>query len=156
MSAPLDDPLLIEHVMCMLHSFRRWTGRDLIPMAHMPDQCAKELFYRPFVVLSHGTQNDPILNYGNRAALELWEMTWEEFTNTPSRLTAEPMNRKERARLLAQVRRNGYIDTYRGVRISKNGRRFLVEQAIVWNIMDANNRYAGQAATFNSWTYLLE
>jgi hypothetical protein len=140
--------------MCMLNSYSRWTGRELIPIEISPQQRTKELFYQPFVVLSHGTQEDPILNYGNQAALELWEMTWEEFTNTPSRLTAEPVNRKERTRLLAQVRRNGYIDTYRGVRISKSGRRFLVEQATVWNILDMNNRYTGQAATFSSWAYL--
>jgi hypothetical protein len=153
MSIPLDDPLLIEHVVCMLNSYSRWTGRELIPIEISPQQRTKELFYQPFVVL-HGTQEDPILNYGNQAALELWEMTWEEFTSTPSRLTAEPVNRKERTRLLAQVRRNGYIDTYRGVRISKSGRRFLVEQATVWNILDMNNRYTGQAATFSSWAYL--
>ena len=34
-----------------------------------------------------------MLNYGNRAALTLWEMSWEELTRTPSRLTAEPVAR---------------------------------------------------------------
>ncbi len=154
MSAPLDDPMLIEHVLRMLHSYRRWTGRELIPVTAQPEERARALFYQPFVVLSHGTQEDPILNYGNQAALDLWEMTWEEFTSMPSRLTAEPDDREERARLLAQVTHYGYIDTYRGVRISKSGCRFLIEQATVWNIVDADSRYAGQAATFSHWTYL--
>ena len=154
MSATLDDPLLIDHVLRLLYSYRRWTGRELIPAAVSPEKCAEALFHAPFVVLSHGTQEDPILNYGNQAALNLWETTWEKFTSMPSRLTAEPINREERTRFLAQVSRNGYTDTYRGVRISSSGRRFLIEQATVWNILDANGQYIGQAATFNHWTCL--
>ncbi len=154
MGAPLDDPLLIEHAQRLLDSFRHWTGRELIPDGKSKEERAKVLFYQPFVVLSHGTQEDPVLNYGNQAALALWEMTWEEFTGMPSSLTAEPMNRAERARLLSQVVSRGYINDYRGVRISKSGRRFLVEQATVWNILDTNGRYTGQAATFDHWTYL--
>ncbi len=154
MSATFNDPLCIDHVLHLLHSYRRWTRRELITAAVSPEKCAEALFHAPFVVLSHGTQEDPILNYGNQAALNLWEMTWEKFTSMPSRLTAEPINREERARFLAQVTRHGYTDTYRGVRISGSGRRFLIEQATVWNILDANGKYIGQAATFNRWTYL--
>jgi hypothetical protein len=154
MAAPLDDPLLIEHIQCLLDSYRHWTGRELVPAGKSPEERAKVLFYQPFVVLSHGTQKDPVLNYGNQAALALWKMTWEEFTSMPSSLTAEPINRAERTRLLSQVASYGYIKDYRGVRISKSGRRFLVEQAAVWNILDANGRYVGQAATFDHWTYL--
>ncbi|HEY9205134.1 MAG TPA: MEKHLA domain-containing protein [Candidatus Methanoperedens sp.] len=154
MTVPLDDQLLIEHIQRLLDSYRHWTGRELIPAEKPPKERTRALFYQPFIVLSHGTQEDPILNYGNQAALALWEMTWEEFTSMPSSLTAEPMNRAERARILSQVTRNGYVDDYRGVRISKSGRRFLVERATVWNILDENGRYAGQAATFDHWTYL--
>ncbi len=154
MAAPLDDPLLIEHIQCLLDSYRHWTGRELVPAGKSPEERAKVLFYQPFVVLSHGTQEDPVLNYGNQAALALWKMTWVEFTSMPSSLTAEPINRAERTRLLSQVASYGYINDYRGVRISKSGRRFLVEQATVWNILDANGRYVGQAATFDHWTYL--
>ncbi len=154
MAAPLDDSLLIEHVQRLLDSYRHWTGRELVPAGKLPEERVEVLFYQPFVVLSHGTQKDPILNYGNQAALALWEMTWEEFTSMPSSLTAEPINRAERARLLSQVANYGYIRDYRGVRISKSSRRFLIEQGTVWNILDANGRYAGQAATFDHWTYL--
>jgi len=152
MSLPFDDPILKNHVDRLLQSYLLWTGRELLPPG--PQEHCRALFFQPFVVLSHGIQDDPILNYGNQAALDLWEMTWEEFTNTPSRLTAEPVNRIDRERLLGQVRQNGYIDTYRGVRISRSGRRFLIEKGTVWNIVDENKEYAGQAATFSRWTYL--
>jgi hypothetical protein len=99
-------------------------------------------------------QTDPVLNYGNRMALKLWEMTWEQLIETPSRLTAEPVNRAEREWMLEQARVRGYLDTYRGVRISRSGRRFLVEGAVIWNVLDAHGQQIGQAATFAHWTWL--
>ncbi len=111
-------------------------------------------FEVPFVLVSHGTEADPILNYGNAAALALWEMSWEELTRTPSRLTAEAPNREERARLLAAVAECGFIDDYSGVRISKTGRRFRIAQATVWNLLDERGQDAGQAATFSRWEFL--
>jgi len=110
------------------------------------------LFEAPFVVVSHGVEPDPILNYGNQAALDLWELSWGQFTKTPSRLTAEPDDRAERGRMLKQARVNGYFDGYRGVRISSTGRRFLVEQALIWTVLDLAGRPMGQAATFSHWS----
>jgi hypothetical protein len=115
---------------------------------------AQRLFDAPFVLLSHGTELDPILNYGNRMALTLWETTWERFTQTPSRFTAEEPLRDTRARVLAEVAQRGYADDYQGIRVSFSGRRFLIEHAVVWTIMDASDRYQGQAAMFEQWTYL--
>ena len=34
--------------------------------------------------------------------------------------------------------------------------RFLIEQAIVWNLSDAAGVHLGQAATFHSWKFLPE
>jgi|SRR5659263_53373 len=154
MSLPIDDPLIIKHIEYLLNSYLRWTGRELIPPASSPIERTKVLFDQPFVVLSHGAEADPILNYGNKAALGLWELPWDEFTEMPSRLTAEHINREDRDRLLEEVRRNGFIDTYRGVRITGRGRRFLIERGTVWNIVDEKNRYVGQAATFSKWKYI--
>lgn len=138
----------------LLNSFRRWTQRDLIERSGTVEEEAERLLMASFVVVSHGTEPDPALNYGNRVALELWDMDWEEFSRTPSRLTAEPENRDERERMLAQAATQGFIDDYRGIRISRTGRRFLVEQALVWNVVDDTGSKQGQAATFSRWTFL--
>lgn len=138
----------------LLKSFRHWTGRDLLPDADSPGRQAETLFHAPFVVVSHGTEPDPILNYGNETALALWEMPWETFIQTPSRLTAEPVGREARARLLEEVGRTGFIDHYEGIRISRRGRRFRIEKALVWNLLDEENHPCGQAATFHQWEYL--
>jgi hypothetical protein len=97
------------------------------------------------VVVSHDTQADPHLNYGNQQALDLWELSWAQLTSTPSRLTAEPMNRDERARMLAVAEKQGYYSGYRGIRISSTGKRFLVEDATVWNVVDGQGIRVGQA-----------
>lgn len=154
-----DEPSELNHYLephaaRLLASFSHWTGRNLIaPDLPLNDQ-ARELFYAPFVVLSHSAAPDPILNYANLAGLRLFELSWDELTTLPSRLTAEPMHQDERERLLSRVTQEGYIDDYRGVRISKSGRRFLIEQAIVWNLRDENSAHCGQAATFSHWCYV--
>lgn len=79
-------------------------------------------------------------------------MTPEQFARLPSRLSAEPLHRDERARLLDRVTRDGYIDDYSGIRISATGRRFRIEQAV--DLIDADGAIHGQAATFDRWTML--
>ena len=95
-----------------------------------------------------------MLNYGNQAALNLWEMSWDELTRTPSRLTAEMPEQEERARLLAAVTERGFIDDYSGIRISKSGRRFRIAKATVWNLVTERNEPYGQAAMFDYWEFL--
>ena len=145
------DPIWIQW---LLDSYAFWLKRELIDRGADVEVQSERLFFAPFVVVSHLDSDDPILNYGNRQALDLWEMTWAEFTATPSRLTAEPMNRTERARMLRRVTARGFVDDYRGVRISRTGRRFLVERATVWNVLDGDANRRGQAAAFSEWTSL--
>jgi len=148
------SPELIVHIQRLLDAHLRLTGRELIERGGGPAEEAERLHYAPFVVASHGVEADPILNYGNLRALALWEMSWERFTTTPSRETAEAPRREERRRLLDAVHRHGHIDDYSGVRISATGRRFRIERATVWNLDDEAGEPIGQAATFARWHYL--
>jgi hypothetical protein len=147
-------PALAAHVRALRTSFRALLGTDLTPPGPDAASEAMALYDAPFAVLSHGCEADPVLNFGNGVALELWERDFEAFTQIPSRLTAEPVLVEARAALLEIVARQGYIDNYSGVRISANGRRFKIARAIVWNVSDAEGRALGQAATFDAWTML--
>ena len=140
----------------LLDSYAFWLKCELIDRTGTLEEQSERLYFAPFVVASHARAEDPILNYGNRQALDLWEGTWEEFTSTPSRLTAEPANQTDRARMLEQVTTHGFITDYQGIRISRTGRRFLVKQATVWNILDDHGTIQGQAATFSRWEPLTE
>jgi hypothetical protein len=154
MSPVWQSNFAIAQTACLARSLRHWTGRELLPGFSEPAELAQKVFEAPFVVVSHGTEADPVLNYGNRAALALWEMSWEELTRTPSRLTAEAPNREERARLLEVVARRGFIDDYSGVRIAKSGRRFRISRATVWNLLTTDGKPCGQAAMFDRWEFI--
>lgn len=156
MQEPWKDAAIQQWCRLLLESYRHWTSRDLVAPAGTPVEEARALFEAPFVVVSHGLEDDPVLNFGNRVALDLWEMTWDQFTRTPSRLTAEPPDQAARARMLAEAEERGFIDEYRGVRISAKGRRFMVERALVWRVVDGAGHGQGQAATFGSWRFLQE
>ena len=145
---------LVEHVNALRESFRRYLGRDLLDPNLSEVEAAREAFFAPFVLLSHDTAADPLFNYGNKMALALFEMSWQELTVLPSRKSAEVPNRIERARLLNEVSSKGYIENYSGVRISKSGKRFAIAQATVWNLIDKNGTYYGQAAVFDNWEYI--
>lgn len=149
-----SNDFLAVHIQSLRTSYCRLTGRDLIDPGLTDRTAALALFEAPFVLLSHDARVDPVLTYGNRTALTLFELDWGQFTAMPSRFTAEAPNRAERERLLREVATRGYIDDYSGVRISASGRRFLIERACVWNLIDAGGGYRGQAATFADWRYL--
>lgn len=155
MLSPWMSPDVVRHTQCLLTSFHHWFKRDLLPQQGAdPETLAYQLFFASFAVLSHGTQADPILNYGNNTALNLWEMGWPDFTQIPSRLTAEPDLREGRSQLLAAAAQQGYLTDYQGVRISKTRQRFLIQNAIIWKVLDQKGQHCGQAATFSQWEFL--
>lgn len=143
-----------EHALLLSNSFHKLLGYPLINPVNNGNNLAERLFNAPFVLLSHDTAVDPLFNYANAKGLELFELNWQELINLPSRLSAEPVNQAERNRLLAQVTSKGFINDYQGVRISKTGKRFLIRNAIVWNLTDAAGTYQGQAACFSDWSFL--
>jgi len=145
-----QDPAVVRHVDRLCASFRQVVGRSLgnLPEDLEPIERSRRLFHAPFVVVSHGTQADPIFNYANQRAIDLWEFSWAEFVQLPSRLSAEPVNREERAKMLAEAADRGYINNYQGIRISKTGRRFRILDGLIWNLTDDHGQPSGQAATF--------
>lgn len=101
-------------------------------------------------LLSAGTQADPVLNYGNKGALSLFDMNWESLTTMPGRRTAEPGLRADRQRQLDLVRDQGYIGDYTGIRVKSTGDRFRIHGATVWELRDPTSGLrTGQAAMFD-------
>jgi len=151
-----ESPAVTEDALRRLNliasSFERLTGRQLVECdrSHLWQAC----WDAPRVIVAHGTEADPVFFYGNQLALSLFELSFAAFTRLPSRYSAEPLLREEREALLTRVADHGYIDDYAGVRISASGRRFRIEQATVWNLLDESGTRHGQAATFERWTRL--
>jgi len=138
-----------QRIELIADSYRRLLDQ---PLCVSDGNIAASLWNAAAVILAHGTEVDPLVFFANRVALDAFEIGLDDIIGMPSRLTAEPVHRDERAALLNRVTMHGFIKDYAGIRISATGRRFRIGQAIVWNLIDAAGTCHGQAATFARWT----
>lgn len=139
------EPAAAPRIAMIAHSFERLLG---YPLVDPSGDLVEAMWRAPRAILAHGLEADPILFFGNRYTLQAFETDVESLLAMPSRLTAEAPLREERQALLDRVTAQGYIDDYAGVRISAAGRRFRIENAVVWNVTDGQGQRQGQAATF--------
>jgi hypothetical protein len=146
---PQFDASLDERLRLIVSSYQRLTGNSLID--NVPTDTAAlcaAVWNAPRAIVAHGTEDDPIFFYGNQLALQLFEMSFEEFARLPSRLSAEPLAQEARVNLLNKVTQQGFVDGYSGMRIAKSGRRFMITDTTVWNLIDEQGNHKGQAAIF--------
>jgi hypothetical protein len=143
-----------EHVAIICESYRRLLGIDLLEADCTFGSLSEALFYAPFVVLSHTADADPLFNYANLKALELFEFSWNEFIGLPSRLSAAPTCQSDRDKLLKAVGQYGFIKDYQGIRLAKSGTKFMIKNAVVWNLLDDEGHFVGQAASLKDWEFL--
>ncbi len=138
-----SDPAFYQ---LLTRSYARLLGKPLVPES-MPEAEAIAWLYEqaPFAILAHNVAQDPVFIYGNKAAQRRFEYDWDEITRLPSRLSAEAPNREERQQFLERVQRLGYEAGYKGVRITKSGRRFMIEEATLWQLIDDDGKLHGQA-----------
>ena len=148
-SSPPSDPVLDARLRLLVESYQRLTGKTLIEgMPGDAEALREALWNAPFAIVAHGTEVDPVFFYGNRYALESFEMNFADFVRLPSRLSAEPVNQEAREQSLRKVAEHGYINGYSGMRIASSGRRFMIEDCTVWNLVDEQAVHHGQAAVF--------
>jgi PAS domain-containing protein len=136
----------------LVGSYRRLTGAEppfLVPGA--PSDAAWLYAQSPACVLAHDTSPDPRFIYANRSAQHLFEYSWDEFVALPSRLSAEAPDRAERERLLDAVARDGFARGYSGIRVAKSGRRFRIDDGVLWQLRAGDGTLHGVAATFARW-----
>ena len=117
-------------------SYRALIGGELGPDLDTADRA----------ILAHALGDDPRLVYVNAFAERLWERPRRTFLGMPSRRTAPPEARSERAGALAPI---GVVTGYAGERIAATGRRFVIRDATVWPVLDEAGEVVGQAATFD-------
>jgi hypothetical protein len=133
----------------VVDAFARVTGGDLVAEAGLdPAALGRSAWDGKFALLTHDL--GAILTYGNRFALDLWEMDWETLTRTPSRETAPEEDRAARAVIMAAVERDGFTRSYTGRRVSRTGKLFLIENATVFTLRDEKDAGFGTGAFFKS------
>ena len=85
---------------CILDSYARRVGRELLHRSGDLLDDAKRLLACEAIALSHDAGVDPRFVYANSAAASLWRMSIEDMIGMPSRLSAPADARDDRARLL--------------------------------------------------------
>src|SRR5262245_22569631 len=143
------DPDFFE---LLVSSYRRTVGTEPAFLEPGKQPSAAWLYEEArHPVLAHNTDPDPRFIYANKAAQACFEYGWDEITSLSSRLSAEPVDRADRQRLLDAVARRGFAAGYSGLRIARSGRRFFIEDGVVWQLLDNDGAVRGQAATFARW-----
>lgn len=145
-----EDPKFFD---LLVGSYRRLTGEDpLFLLAGAPHSARWLYADAPIPVLAHNTKPDPCFIYANKAAQRLFGYDWDEIIGLPSRHSAAEPARDERQRLLDAVARDGYATGYSGIRIAKSGRRFWIEDGVLWQLRTQDGALRGVAATFANWS----
>lgn len=147
----LDQKVILQSDI-ILRVYSKITNTELFNSGYSPEYRSYLLYHAPFVVVSHGTEEDPVFNYANATAQQLWSIGWEQFTVMPSRLSAEPERAEDRQRLLNEAAAKGFITDYTGIRISSARQRFKIENVLLFNLGNPASEHIGQAAIFRSWT----
>ena len=137
-----------EFFALLTRSYARLVGKLLVPEGK---DAAWLYAQAPFAVVAHNTDADPKFIYANRCAQNCFEYSWDELIGLPSRLSAEAPERAERQALLDAVAKNSFMSGYRCIRVAKSGRRFLIEDGVIWELIDEKGIRHGAAATFPSW-----
>ena len=96
-----------------------------------------------FPIVSHDLHG--FFNYLNKAALSLFKVTLDQVIGQPTTMTAPESEQKERNELLNQVNSHGFIENYKGIRVTSDGALFQIEDATIWNIFDKESIKIGQA-----------
>jgi hypothetical protein len=141
-----------QQVRLLTQSYCALLERPIIDGVDKPS--VQQVCNADFALVSHGTEADPLFNFGNDLALTLFERSFEDFVQLPSRKSSGQTRDEDRIRLLGEVTRNGFIENYSGVRVSASGRKFEISNAVVWNVADEHGIYQGQAAKISTWRYL--
>lgn len=153
MTDPHREPAAVAWAAVIVSSHRTVVGHDLIKPA-APGELADDLYHHPSIVVAHDASEDPRFVYANAAAQQLWGYPWAQFVGLPSRLSAPPEERGKRGHLLADGQRSGVVIGRDLVRVTADGRRFVVAEVVLWNLLDAAGTRIGQAATYDRWRWL--
>lgn len=150
------EPYKLPHIMTlsqlMADSYKRWTGWELVGGRDIP----YALYFAPFPITSFGTQDDPLIQYANLAALEAWDTTWIDFIGMPARVSTQPDQtmQNDRYALIQRAKEKGWAMNYTGERISRTGKRFQILNTVLWQLEDAQGHDYGYAARIGSWSQL--
>eukprot|EP00878_Enallax_costatus_P022850 GHUV01024280.1.p1 GENE.GHUV01024280.1~~GHUV01024280.1.p1 ORF type:complete len:221 (+),score=70.98 GHUV01024280.1:168-830(+) len=136
------DPEVLMQLLMITQGYRKQYNEFLMEAAF--DQLAEAIYKAPFALLAHNKfeegVTDPVFTYANKAALELFEGTWDELVGLPSRHSAEEDEaaQAEREELLKAAADGVVIRAHEGWRKSLKGTRFKLKGVKLFNFNGAD------------------
>jgi hypothetical protein len=104
-----------------------------------------------YVLITHGTEADPIYNFANRAACTAFWRSYDDVVQLPSArsVVLQSDDEAKRIELMKAVTNQGYVEGATGIRVRDDGRFIKLVDAVVWNVVDNDGTHIGQAAFFD-------
>jgi len=142
-----------DHALLLNESYRHWTDHYLVEQRD-PGEVLAALNEAKFVLISYGLEEDPIFNYANLRALSLFGYEHLAFLQLPNRETFVPEATAGRIGQSVRVEHEGVLSDYRGTRLTKAGKPIVIDDGVVWQLIDNLGRVHGYATQLNSWHFL--
>ncbi|CAL8464536.1 g4071 [Coccomyxa elongata] len=153
---PWERTEVVMQNLILVENHRRKVGSAILEDIEISEM-AKALWEAPFAVLSHDKfeNEDPVFTYANKAALDLFEATWDELVGMPSRKSAadEAEAQTDRNQILEAAAESGVIRNYTAWRQSLKGKRFQIKDATLFNLETPTEKKVGQATTIYHWVF---
>ena len=147
-SVQVGGRIIVDHVKMIDASLRKLTGKGVtermdvessetissIPPNVLVDTVKKSIcLNKRWVLISHGTEEDPIYNFTNVAGLIAFNRSWDEVRKLPSResVVFQSKDAKLRIELMEKVTKNGYVEGASGIRTRGGGSYIRLVDAVV-------------------------
>ena len=131
-------------------SLENLTGTSLVDRMDGVERLDEVTANERYAVLSHGTQDDPIYNYANRATLLAFQYPEEGFYQLASRNSAPAgATRDDRDALVEEFKAKGYGVFPTAIRQTKTGELFEITDISLSNVYNEQGGRVGQMAVFD-------
>ncbi|KAG1668165.1 hypothetical protein FOA52_005157 [Chlamydomonas sp. UWO 241] len=155
--AQYAEPEVRGMLFSLITSYHKATGKFLLEDVEL-DSLPDAIFNAPFVCVAHDRApgvDVPHYNYANRAGLECFDATWDEFVGMDSTKSTPPVDddQEVRFKLLAEAESSstGLAILPEGRRVTMNGEPIVIKNVTLFNVIDFSGDQVGQAAIFSEY-----
>jgi hypothetical protein len=138
-------------------SHKKYLARPLLEPEPSEEQRAAAIWEAPFVLMVHDDSEACLLEYGNRAAMALFEMEYLDFFGTSSFALVHPDAEVQQEWIWslrdAEERFEKYVVVPRLRLMAASGRALVARDALVFRVDSLEDEPIGQAVVFSKWQF---
>ena len=138
-------------------SHKKYLARPLLEPEPAEEQRAAALWQAPFVLMVHDDSEECALEYGNQAAMKLFEMEYLDFFGTSSFALVHPDAEVQQDWIWSlrdvEERFEKYAVVPRLRLMSATGRALVARAVLVFRVDSLEDEPIGQAVLFSKWQY---